>query len=392
MHSSRYYTQEPRLVDHGLTSPQHSPGSSHTSRQDDEASGEEIRTFFGEWRGFCYFYSAGPTLAASANDHILQIGMLDTQCAGACFWCAAQYATIVSKDGSGEEVDRWNRRKDRFYRAALTLVKDDSSPFISRMGALLDMRLGLLGDSIIQSNMGSRPLLPSASTETFDALATQAWAFANVLHTITHKGVRTLFIIDAATTTNTVVEPALQVHLGLPFELMCLFARVSNLSCLDGQMDRQAQVEEGQDISREIDSWKPDIRAEMSSVAITEAIATAMLWRETIFQLGALAASQRHSLAQFLQIAASIKGGEVPGQSLFNNVARACPWFIASTLAVSPDDRARCIEGLTSCGPFKLFLNNLAAVQQLWALMDETGHSPDWREVLRSRKITVSFL
>lgn len=77
---------------------------------------------------------------------------------------------------------------------------------------------------------------------------------------------------------------------------------------------------------------------------------------------------------------------------LFSPLSRAIPFFLAGTCALLPSERALCVRGLQACGPLKGYVDDVAALERVWALQNDKGWLRDWREVLEEEKIAVAFM
>ncbi|KPV77276.1 uncharacterized protein RHOBADRAFT_51156 [Rhodotorula graminis WP1] len=77
---------------------------------------------------------------------------------------------------------------------------------------------------------------------------------------------------------------------------------------------------------------------------------------------------------------------------LFSPLSRAIPFFLAGTCALLPSERALCVRGLQACGPLKGYVDDVAALERVWALQNEKGWLRDWREVLEEEKLAVAFM
>ncbi|GAA5893787.1 hypothetical protein JCM8208_001244 [Rhodotorula glutinis] len=77
---------------------------------------------------------------------------------------------------------------------------------------------------------------------------------------------------------------------------------------------------------------------------------------------------------------------------LFSPLSRAIPFFLAGTCALLPSERALCVRGLQACGQLKGYVDDVAALERVWALQNEKGWLRDWREVLEEEKLAVAFM
>lgn len=118
-----------------------------------------------------------------------------------------------------------------------------------------------------------------------------------------------------------------------------------------------------------------------------------MFMYQTLFHHGVLSRSIRSSLTEFLRTADMIPETDNEEEArLFVRASRAGAWFIASTNAILPHERVKCLKGLNGCGNEKAFRDNALAIQMLWNEMDQTGKPLDWRDFLVERKLSVVFL
>jgi len=78
--------------------------------------------------------------------------------------------------------------------------------------------------------------------------------------------------------------------------------------------------------------------------------------------------------------------------ALFAPNARAVPFFLAGTCAVTPVERRTCIAGLRACGEDRGYLDDMQALERIWARQRSDGWPKPWREVLDEEKLHVVFL
>jgi hypothetical protein len=77
--------------------------------------------------------------------------------------------------------------------------------------------------------------------------------------------------------------------------------------------------------------------------------------------------------------------------SPYENAIRACPWTIASMLALSEEDRVTCRTALEEFGPQRVYKENLVAVEVVWEETSSRGWAVDWRALLAQRNLLIAF-
>lgn len=121
-----------------------------------------------------------------------------------------------------------------------------------------------------------------------------------------------------------------------------------------------------------------------------------ILLHQHVYNHGILSKPIRASLTEFLRAAQTIPDhtqSTGDDSRLFIRASRACAWFIASTCAISPQERSECLKGLNACGNEKVFRENAKAIQAMWEEVDEKGRPPaDWRVFLDQIKANIVFL
>lgn len=97
------------------------------------------------------------------------------------------------------------------------------------------------------------------------------------------------------------------------------------------------------------------------------------------------------SLRQILELATPNRAA-TDDSRFSTGISRAFPWFIAATVAIHPDDRAACREGLEHCGPARAYQDNLRFIQLFWDHIDVTGREPNWREFAQAQGFELGFM
>lgn len=129
-------------------------------------------------------------------------------------------------------------------------------------------------------------------------------------------------------------------------------------------------------------------------------LASQEMWRHacliylysSLFRYGPLAKVVRTSLQQILKLSCSLVEPSPSTPSVFVDAARSPVWFIAATVATTESDREQCREGLMAAGPGRMFVDNHKAIERLWAEVDATGTTPEWREFVEREGLKVGFM
>lgn len=215
-------------------------------------------------------------------------------------------------------------------------------------------------------------------------------------------------------------EPGLRNHLGIPAVILSAMAQINNLKVDSVSAETPSGACSAAEIAENLRNWKPEIRSGMTASCLAETVAVQAMWCEVgvfrgnsnqlvlikqvakilmhqlLYNRGILSKAIRESLAEFLQTAKAIPPhtqSTDDNSTLFVQASRACAWFIASTCAISTQERGECLRGLNACGSEKVFKDNTRAIQALWEEMDVTGRPPvDWRVFLNQIKANVVFL
>ena len=172
-----------------------------------------------------------------------------------------------------------------------------------------------------------------------------------------------------------------------------------DMSALDNHTVRARAL----DLEQRISSWRGCSATDESATGLArlDRATTEEMWRiaamihlnTSVRRLGPMATCLRQALASILYLGAHRAApSQLPARaSSFMGAERACPWFLASMLALLPEERAACRTGLVSCGSHKVFQDNLAAAELVWVAWDETGYVADWRQCLKARGVFAGF-
>lgn len=339
--------------------------------------------------------------------------------------------------------------------ASKQLLHDHSTPLSSRIGSLLDVRLGHVSrrgpkilpsarcqhnsrqilqdniieaqevlnacDSMIEHHLGLHPTYTMTNRIDHTTISMQTYVVTDVCRALISKTRRPTFDVryDAPREGLDPNSLGLLICLGIPPDLLCLLAEITSIS-IEGRVgDSPHSSRRSPRVARVLDdlkTWTPTIGAGLTtSSQITEVVSTQLMWREVsdippawglhkvtrmlAFQFclgkGVLARCVQDTLSEFLRAADTLLSDDSPGDNglrIFVQAAKACAWFVASTCAISTEDRAMCRMGLGSCGSGRMYRDNAVVIQRLWERMDDTGELVDWRDFVARQDITVAFL
>jgi hypothetical protein len=299
-------------------------------------------------------------------------------------------------------------------------------------GAAAAYAILLVGELFVNQALGPRPSLDlvAIADPSGGHIGMFMFVFADVLRSICLPRQRTIFNFVGLPGEGDEVseEPALSAayntHLGLPTGLLLCFAAASNLSAdLAEGLELQIVKKKAAAIEEAIRAWKsspPD--SGLDSITFVDTVATQEMWRQvsrlflpvldrllklavssqaaliylyqSVYHVGALSVVVRQALQQILQLGArKISPPKVEDvNSMYAGSVRACPWFLAATVALSESDRDLCRQGLSVCGPQKAYQDNLKAVERIWEMTDVAGWPVDWKEVAERESLFIAFL
>ncbi|GAA5893948.1 hypothetical protein JCM8208_001288 [Rhodotorula glutinis] len=224
----------------------------------------------------------------------------------------------------------------------------------------------------------------------------------------------------------------------MPVGLLLCVAAIANLS-VDMEALPDAVVKaKASAIERAVRGWRPlPPVTGLDSAAFVEQVSTSEMWRHAIiiylYQVvhrhGPMSAVLCAAVQQILKIGSPLLARFEPGRisdlatlspspstsstspptSLIDNTppesciasaaialfapnARAVPFFLAGTCAVTPVERRTCIAGLRACGEDRGYHDDMLALERIWERQRSDGWPKPWREVLDEEKLHVVFL
>ena len=280
----------------------------------------------------------------------------------------------------------------------------------------------LVGSCFVQDALGPAPTLDLTTGPDTNTVL-HLFAHADILSTICLPNRRPAF---------TFVRPSggpsahLGCHSGLPGGLLILLAETSALSVDMLQLDPGVVRDRADQIEREIKGWSSMVSGSNGVVGIGRLDATVSeeMWRlvgldvlpifapspadqrcscfvlpsqtalihlaTAVRRLGPLSRTLQSCLADMLALGAHAHTYDAHS-SPYENAIRACPWTIASMLALTDEDQATCRAALEEFGPQQVYKDNLAAVEAVWEQTSSRGWTVNWREVLAQRSMVIAF-
>ncbi|GAA5888989.1 hypothetical protein JCM6882_009709 [Rhodosporidiobolus microsporus] len=296
--------------------------------------------------------------------------------------------------------------------------------------------------------LGQRPLLDLSPSVTASNILVIAYARLDVLRCLAAPKRPTFFsLLDQPGLSSSPWTPpltAVQSHVGVPTVVVLCLAAVANLSAEMDSLPSEVVKERAEAIERAVVDW-PGLKREPEDLEdgarYLEKVGTAEMWRYTaliylhqsVHRRGPNSRPIREAARQILAIGARLLPAPRPISSILDTfspsllptaepspilpppnssssrrtpsraahstalsslVWRGPCWFLAGTCLMYPQDRELCKRGLTAEGavPFKGYEDNVAALERLWAHVDDEGWCVDWREFLQAEKMTVMFL
>ncbi|KAI5479470.1 Zn(2)-C6 fungal-type transcription factor [Pseudohyphozyma bogoriensis] len=295
---------------------------------------------------------------------------------------------------------------DASLEAKLNAIMDIHHHQLDQSGAAAAFAVLLVGERFIQEQMGDRPLLDLHSLVGAETLLLRIFAFTDVLRSVSLGTNRTFFHFNNLPPAY-VPPPHSEfswTYLGLPPELVLCFVTAINLKAEIGVMDPTVFKEKAHSLERYIKGWRPpvpDLEEMQDSLAYVTRIATLESWRhaallylyQSVLGLGCLSRPIRASAAQIIALGTiAPPASSTSGRTLALGSIRSCPWFLCATVSTTDEQRNAVRKGLESCGPGRVFRDNIVCAELIWAEMDEGGFEVDWRDLLRRKEKVVSFL
>lgn len=273
--------------------------------------------------------------------------------------------------------------------------------------------------SIIQNNLGVQPVYYLTNQLDISTISFTTFITTDVLYSLVGVGRQTAFEVRLADFSPG-HEPGLRNHLGIPALVLAAIAQINNLAARSDVLGMPRGIEMAAKIAEDLQNWRPEIRSGMTASCLAETVAVQAMWCEVswprtrlvrlelmaqvakilmhqhLYKRGILSKSIRACLTEFLRTAQAIPDrthSNGDDSRLFVSASKACAWFVASTCAISPQERIHCLRELNACGNEKVFRENAKAIEALWQEMDSTGQPPaDWRVFFNQIKANVVFL
>ncbi|GAA5945182.1 hypothetical protein JCM3775_003689 [Rhodotorula graminis] len=224
----------------------------------------------------------------------------------------------------------------------------------------------------------------------------------------------------------------------MPVGLLLCIAAIANLSVDMEALPDVVVKAKASAIERAVRGWRPlPPVAGLDSAAFVEQVSTSEMWRHAIiiylYQVGhrhgPMSAVLCAAVQQILKIGSPLLARFEPGRisdlatlspspstsstssptslvdpstseaciasaaiALFAPMARAVPFFLAGTCAMTPVERRTCIAGLRACGEDRGYHDDMLALERIWERQRSDGWPKPWREVLDEEKLHVVFL
>ncbi|KAI5474225.1 Zn(2)-C6 fungal-type transcription factor [Pseudohyphozyma bogoriensis] len=330
--------------------------------------------------------------------------------------CMLQFLRLP-ENNNPEAQERILAQSNHYFERAIAHLADDALPLESQLNSVIDMHYHqldvggaaaayavlLVGETFVVQAMGERPVVDFSRLNGAQSMVLRLYAYIDAFRTLCLGGRRTLFDYigvpaSLAAEDASLEESAILVApwVGLPVHLLLAFAATSNLAVEAPSLPQEVVRNKAAEIEKTIRNWRgtvsPNSGPMRDSIAYLRLLGTQEMWRhaalihlyQTVLKLGCLSSLITESLHQIIGIGSEVVPGTRKVERLSAEACtRACPWFLAATVAVTKEDRDACREGLLDCGPSKVFEDNRRAAEFLWDRMDVVGRDDDWKAVLR---------
>ena len=316
-------------------------------------------------------------------------------------------------DGAEQRRRELLAQSDHWFQTAVASLGDDGLSLEAQLTAIADLQLCQLasagaapayaiqsiGEFFIHKAMGTRPVLDMSSTRITPFMVHHA-ARTDVLQALCLSNKRPTFRLVHLDES----EACYRSHLGLPSALLTCLSDALHLAADKAALPANEVAVRADVIEMAVAGWTATRPYEsgLTGRAKLETVATEEMWRlailvhlnATVRGLGQLSTPMRALLVELLAVGAGLaRPAARPADSAspFDAGLCACPWFLAATLAILPEEQAQCRAGLEACGPQRVFTDNLAVVELFWREAAATGFALDWKAFLASRNLFVAF-
>lgn len=157
-------------------------------------------------------------------------------------------------------------------------------------------------------------------------------------------------------------------------------------------VEKKARIEEVECMIRQarlVRKNNNDGAAFVRSIAVHEMWRQAVLiqFYQRILNLGALASKIQRALQEILSLADMLSTTLSPSETWDMWMV----WFLASTVAITQEQRKKCILYLEALGTEQAIMDNLVIIKQLWKASDETGYPQDWYAIAEANGLSVCY-
>ncbi|KAK4703559.1 hypothetical protein P7C70_g2654, partial [Phenoliferia sp. Uapishka_3] len=334
------------------------------------------------------------------------------------------YRARTHPGGGAEAQSLLIKQSDHYFQQAVVHLEKASIPLEAQLVAVADMLLHqfdqaggagtyailLVGEFFVREALGTNPRLDVASISDASRISLWAFAYADVLRTVCLPRRKCLFDFAGlpgsprSEATKSLSDQNFS-HFGLPVGLLVCFAAISNLSCDSTTMSPEMVRSKALSIEEAIRDWRPalpDIGSLLDSSAYVDATTTQEMWRQacliylyqSVYHVGCLNLVIQSALRQILRLGARqiVQPADDVSGSVYARSVRGCPWFLAASVAILPDDREHCRQALEACGPQRAYRDNLEAAERIWEVTDTAGWAVDWKDLMEKEGRFVAFL
>ncbi len=303
-------------------------------------------------------------------------------------------------------------QSDHYFQTAVAALGEEGLSLEAQLTAIADLQLCQLASTgaaaayavqtcaeyFIAKSLGPHPVLDMSNT-TISPFMLHHAARMDVLQSLCLSNKRPTFKLLHLDESSA----SYRSHLGLPSALLVCLSDTLHLAADQALLPANEVAVRADVIEMAVMGWQPSKPYEsgLTGRAKLDTVATEEMWRLAILVhlnaavrgLGQLSTTMRELLGELLAVGACLHRTAQPSDSTspFDAGLCACPWFLAATLAILPDEQAQCRAGLEACGPQKCFVDNRGAVELYWQESASTGFALGWKDFFARRNLFIGF-
>ncbi|GAA6022658.1 hypothetical protein JCM10207_008570 [Rhodosporidiobolus poonsookiae] len=388
----------------------------------------EVTKFSSEWWGFyvsmvdAFFYSIPSAQRNLFLAHLHGItGTTDLGQSGVAAWCCAHFAHHLLPNNPDRRA--WEEKADKFYDHGVALLTRSGAAYSLNilLSSIIDLRLAKLdsrGAAAASHLLDLADFFLKASKLAhqinlrllggIDSVALRLFIYIDVFRAIATPGRLPLFeLVDVIPSAipipaDGVTSEHLSLHYGLSVDILICFSTIVTTMCRRAEMGPEEIKRVGAEMDAKIRACKTRLPEAAQSSLLLSNIASQEMWRQAaliylytgLLRHTPLSRVLRTAFDEMLVVSDSLHHDGVGSGTAptYSNASLAFPWFLAATVAITEEEKERCLEGIESCGTGCLHRDNKAFILRFWEAVEHDGHAPDWTEFAQREGLSIAFM